>query len=419
MSGMDRRLEKRRWTPRRTAYAVGSIILAVTAVYAWSLIDGGSRLNVKAERTIVSVVERGDFQEFVPVTGTVVPISTYFLDAVEGGRVDTVYVEAGNMVRLGDEILRLSNTNLLLDIMYREAEFFHQSNNLRNTKLAMASRRLELRREILDLSHEMKKQTRVTEDNAELAERDLISERECEEALEELRYLRNRHELALETQKQDSLFRAVQIEQLEASLERMQENLRLVRLNLENLVIKAPVSGHLTSLNAEVGESKARGERLGRIDILDGFKVLASIDEHYLTRVGVGQRGSFNLSGETYGLTVVKVYPEVVDARFEVDMAFDGRGPGGIRRGQTLRIRLELGDPSEALLLSAGGFYQTTGGRWVYVVSESGDVARKRRVQLGRANAFYYEVLEGLEPGERVITSSYETFGDADRLLLK
>jgi HlyD family secretion protein len=416
---MDRRLEKRRWTPRRTAYAVGFILLVMMAVYAWSLIDGGSRLNVNAERTAVSVVERGDFQEFVSVTGTVVPISTYFLDAVEGGRVDTVYVEAGNMVRLGDEILRLSNTNLLLDIMYREAELFHQSNNLRNTTLAMASRRLELRREILDLSHEIKKQTRVTEDNAELAGRDLISEREYEEALEELRYLRERYELALQTQRQDSLYRAVQIEQLEASLERMQENLGLVRLNLKNLVIKAPVSGHLTSLNAEVGESKARGERLGRIDILDGFKVLASIDEHYVARVGVGQRGSFNLSGETYGLTVVKVYPEVVDARFEVDMAFDGREPGGIRRGQTLRIRLELGDPSEAVLLPTGGFYQTTGGRWVYVVSESGDVARKRRIQLGRANALYYEVLGGLEPGERVITSSYESFGDADRLVLK
>ena len=311
MNGMDRRLEKRKWTPRRTAYAVGSVLLAVIVIYAWSLLGGGSRLNVSAERTIVSVVERGDFQEFVSVTGTVVPISTYFLDAVEGGRVDTVYVEAGNMVGRGDEILLLSNTNLLLDIMYREAELFHQSNNLRNTKLAMASRRLEIRREILDLSHQIEKQIRITEDNSELAGRNLISEREYEEALEELRYLRKRHELALETQRQDSLYRAVQIEQLEASLERMQANLDLVRLNLENLVIKAPVSGQLTSLNAEVGESKARGERLGRIDILDGFKVLASIDEHYVARVGVGQRGSFNLSGETYGLTLVKVYSKV------------------------------------------------------------------------------------------------------------
>lgn len=419
MDGMDRRIEKKRWKPKTIAYIAGSVIVMAVILYAWIVFSHGSRLNVSAERVTVSTVERGEFQEFTPVTGTVIPIRTYFLDAVEGGRVDTVYVEAGSFVNKGDNILGLTNTNLVLDIMYREAELFQQSNNLRNTKLAMASRSLEMRRELLDLEHEIRKQTRVTEDNSELAKRELISSREYENAEDELGYLLNKYDLILETQKQDSIYRAAQINQLEASLDRMQANLKIVKQNLENLVIKAPVSGHLTSLNAEVGESKSRGERLGQIDILDGFKVRVSIDQHYIARVSAGQHGSCSLSGETYGLTVLKVYPEVVDARFGVDMGFEDEEPEGIRRGQTLRIRLELGDLSEAMLLPAGGFYQRSGGRWVYVVDESGKTARKRRIQLGRTNALYYEVLGGLEPGEQVITSSYENFGDVERLILK
>lgn len=416
---MDRPIEKSRFSPRSIAYAAAAAAAAAIIIYMWFTFDRGARLYVDAERVTISTVARGDFQEYAPVTGSVVPISTHFLDAVEGGRVDTVYVEAGVFVNRGQKILKLTNTDLLLDIMYREAELFHQSNNLRNTKLAMASRRLEIRRELLDLKHQMRQQARVVEDNEELAKRDLISSRAREEASEQLEYLRAKYEITLETQRQDSVYRAVQVEQIEASLDRMQANLKVAKANLENLVIVAPVSGHLTSLNAEVGESKEKGERLGRIDILDGFMVRAAIDEHYIGRVVVGQRGWFTLSGNRYGLTVTKVYPEVVSARFEVDMGFEGKEPEGIRRGQTLRVRLELGDLSEAVLLPVGGFYGTTGGRWVYVVDRSGDLARKREVQLGRANATDYEVLNGLEPGERVVTSSYENFGDVDLLVLK
>jgi HlyD family secretion protein len=418
MSGMDRKIEKRNWGPKRLVYVAGALLVACVLIYILFFAGFGSRLNVNSERITTFTVERGEFQEFTPVTGRVIPVRTHFLDAVEGGRVDTVYVEAGTFIHRGDKLLKLTNTNLLLDIMYREAELFQQSNNLRNTKLALAASRLEMKNQLLDLRHKIGKQKRQVEDNAELAEKNLISARNHEDAVVELEYLRDKHELTLETQKQDSLYRAVQIEQLETSLDRMEANLEVVRQNLDNLVIRAPVSGHLTSLNAEVGESKSRGERLGQIDVLDGFKVRAAIDEHYIARVEVGQHGSFALSGDQYGLTVLKVYPEVVNSRFEVDLVFEGPEPEGIRRGQTLRIRLELGELSEATLLATGAFYQATGGRWAYVIDESGDSAEKRGIQLGRVNADFYEVLGGLEPGERVITSSYDAFGDVDQLVL-
>jgi HlyD family secretion protein len=415
---MDRKIERSKWGARRLAYGAAALAILTTLIYLFFFADFDSKLNVNSERVTTFTVERGEFQEFTPVTGTVVPVRTIFLDAVEGGRVDTVYVEAGTYVGSGDRILKLTNTNLLLDIMYREAELFHQSNNLRNTKLAMAANRLEIRKQLLDLRHDIRKQERLVDDNAELARKRLISERDHEDALVDLEYLRDKYRLTLETQRQDSLYRAVQIDQLEASLDRMEANLEVVRQNLDNLVIRAPVSGHLTSLNAEVGESKARGERLGQVDVLDGFKVRASIDEHYVARVEAGQHGTFTLSGERYGLRVTKVYPEVVNSRFEVDMEFEEEEPEGIRRGQTLRIRLELGELSEAVLLATGAFYQATGGRWVYVVDESGGTASKRGIQLGRVNADYYEVLGGLEPGDRVITSSYDAFGEVEQLVL-
>jgi HlyD family secretion protein len=398
---------------------VGACIAAVIVVNGLHISKRGSRLNVKSERIRIDTVLRGEFQEFIPINGTVIPINTYYLDAVEGGRVDSVYLEAGTFVEKGQWILKLANTNLLMDVMYREAEIFQQSNNLRNTRLSMERNALEMQREVLDLEYRIAQQKRIVESNIALAEKNLISDREFEESRDGLDYLRRKLELTRQTQKQDSTFRAVQISQLEASLARMETNLSIVKQNMENLVIKAPVSGHLTSLNAEVGESKQRGERLGQIDILDGFKVRVPIDEHYITRIDIGQQATFTFAGEAFKVTVKKIYPAVVNGRFTVDMNFTGIEPAGIRRGQTLRLRLELGDLSQAVLLPTGGFFQTTGGRWVYVLDESGAEAHKRRIHLGRQNTEYYEVLDGLAPGDRVIISSYDTFGDADRIVLK
>jgi HlyD family secretion protein len=416
---VDRIIEKKRWTPRRIVYLAGGAALVLIVIYSIYAAGRGPRLNVRSERLRVSTVVLGEFQEFIPVNGTVIPINTYYLDAIEGGSVDTVCVEAGTFVEKGEVLLRLVNTNLLMDVMYREAEIFQQSNNLRNTRLSIERNSLEMKRELLELEHMIRQQRRVVETNTQLAEKNLISQREFDESKDELDYLVKKLELSKQTQEQDSIFRDNQIEQLEASLERMEANLEIVKRNMENLVIKAPVSGHLTALNAEVGESKGRGERLGQIDILDGFKVRVLVDEHYITRIDMGLNGSFRFGGDEYGVTVAKIYPEVVDGRFAVDMSFDGTEPENIRRGQTLRVHLELGEPGEALLLANGGFYQTTGGRWVFVLDESGAQARRRRVHIGRQNSEYYEVLDGLEPGEKVIVSSYDSFGDAEMLVLE
>ncbi len=416
---VDRIIKKKRWTFRRIAWILGAVLIVSLTVYSLLLSGQGSRLNVNADRLRIATVVRDEFQEYIPVTGTVIPINTYYLDAVEGGRVDTVYLEAGTFVRKGERILKLANTNLLMDVMYREAEIFQQSNNLRNTRLSMEQNSLEMERQLLELQFRISQQRRIVESNISLAHKNLISQREFDESKDELDYLERRLVLTRKTQRQDSIFRTVQIEQLEASLERMEANLAIVRRNMDNLVIRAPVSGHLTSLNAEIGESKKRGERLGQIDILDGFKVRVPIDEHYIARIDKGQQATFSLSGGTYRMTIAKIYPEVLESRFMVDMSFNGEEPGGIRRGQTFRLRLELGELSETVLLETGGFYQKTGGRWVYVLDELGAEAKKRQIHLGRQNTEFYEVLDGLEPGERVITSSYDTYGDNDRLVLK
>jgi len=416
---MDRQIKKKKWTLKRIAWMTAGAAVLFFIVYYIFFGDHSSKLNVRTERITISTVREDLFQEFIPVTGNVIPINTVYLDAIEGGIVEKRFLEAGTYVEKGDKILRLRNTNLLLDIMYREAELFQQSNNLRNTQLAMAQNQLQLRAQILDLDYQIRTQKRNYERYKELFEKNLVAEQEYQDAKDRYDYLVRNRELSLLRHQQDSLFQITQIQQIEASLERMRNNLALASENLENLTLKAPISGQLTALNAEIGESKTRGERLGQIDVLDGFKVRVRIDEHYIARIDPGQKGKFTFDNQEYTLSITKVYPEVLNGRFEVDMEFDSEEPEGIRRGQTLHIRLELGNLSEAILLSAGGFYQKTGGQWVYVVDESGEFAYKRDIRLGRQNPEAYEVLEGLEPGEKVITSSYDSYGDVDKLILK
>jgi HlyD family secretion protein len=416
---MDRIIRKKKWTVKRVAWMSAAALFLILVLRLVVFADHSSKLNVQADRITVSAVHKGEFQEFITVTGTIIPVSTIYLDAMEGGRVETIFLEAGSYVNKGDSILKLSNTDLLLDIMYREAELFQQSNNLRNTRLLMEQNRLSLSADLMELDYQISQQKRVCATDDQLKKNDLISEQEYEAARDQYNYLTKKRELTLQSHQQDSVFRDTQIRQLELSLDRMDANLEIVKQNLENLIIRAPVSGQLTSLNAEIGESKNRGERLGQIDVLDGFKVRASIDEYYIVRISMGLKGEFTLNNQIYHLVIRKVYPEVLNGRFEVDMEFTDREPEGIRRGQTLHIRLELGDLSEALLLDRGGFYQTTGGRWVYVIDQSGDVAVKRNVSLGRQNPDVFEILDGLEEGENVITSSYDNYGDKDKLILK
>jgi HlyD family secretion protein len=326
------------------------------------------------------------------------------------------------MVKKGDKLRKLTNTNLLMTLLNNEAQINRASNDLRTTRLQLEQNRLSLKQQLSEAEYNLDLYKRTFNRNEILYEQQLISKREYEDSKASYDYWKEKQKLTNESQEYDLRFREEQIKHLEASVIRMQANLDIVKQQLENLTVKAPISGYLTSLNAEIGESKNRGDRLGQIDDVEGFKVEAEIDEHYINRVAEGKVGNFNLPGkpeDTYELVVQKIYPEVTDSRFKVDLFFTGNEPPGIKRGQSLHIKLQLSEASEAILLARGGFYQTTGGNWAYVLDSSGDFALKKSIRLGRQNPQFFEVLEGLKPGEKVITSSYENFGDMERLVLK
>ena len=416
---MDRPIVKKRWTLKRIGkVGIPAAFFMVLLLY-FLIGDHSSKLNVEAERITISTVTKAPFQEYIPVTGTIQPLQTFFLDAAEGGRIDSIFVEAGNVVSKGDRILKLANTNSQLDVLYREALLFEQINNARNTRLAIEQNSLTLRGQLADVEYQIIRLQRLHDRDTLLFRKQLISRQEFEQVNDEYEYWQSKETITVENFKQDSLLRRVQLDQLNASIKRMQSNLDLVKRSLEDLVVRAPISGELTSLNAEIGQSKSPGQRLGQIDVLDGFKVRAEIDEFYISRINSGQKGTFDLGTTSYSLTVGKVYPEVREGRFEVDMLFEGSPPQGIRRGQTLQIRLQLGYLSDALIVARGAFYQKTGGQWAYVVDKSGAFAVKRNIRLGRQNPQTFEVMEGLEPGEQVITSAYDNFGDIDKLVLK
>jgi HlyD family secretion protein len=394
------------------------VLFVAFVIYIFVFGMSKSSLNVRAERLTVSEVTRGPFQEFIPVMGNVLPYYHY-LTAVEGGTVEEIFLRAGARVQKGDPILKLANTTLLINLMWRESELFQQINNLRNTRLDMERYRLNLNQQLALVENNLQQQKRVFERYQELIKDDLISQHEYELARDQYEYLVKHQELTIESQTKDIEFRERQVEALEGQVTRMEDNLEIIRSRLENLTIRAPVPGYLTSLEAEIGQSKQAGQELGQIDTLEGYRVMAGIDEHYLARVEMGRKGEFEFAGNNYAIKVTQKYPAVVEGRFRVDMEFVDETPDGITAGQTYHIRLELGDISEAILLARGGFSQTTGGNWAYVLDSSGDVALKRRIRLGRQNPDFFEVLEGLEPGEKVITSSYESFGNMDRLVLK
>ena len=420
--GMDKAIEKKKWPPKRIIKYSAIAVFIVLVGYLIIFGTGGSTLNVKTERITISAVEKGPFQEFIPIIGNVLPQYTHYLDASEGGIVEVKYIEAGTRVKKGDKILKLSNTNLLMTHLNNEAQINRASNELRSTRLQLEQNRLALKQQSSTAEYNLDNFKRIYERNKILYEQKLISKREYEDSKADYEHWTERYTLTLESQEKDLKFREEQIQNLEISVKRMLENLGILKQQLENLTIRAPLSGHLTSLNVEIGQSKNRGDRLGQIDDVEGFKVEAEIDEHYINRVAEGKVGNFNLPGkseDTHELVVKKIYPEVRDGRFRVDLFFTGKEPAGIKRGMSLHIKLQLSEASEAILLARGGFYQTTGGNWAYVLDKSGDYAVKKTIRLGRQNPQFFEVLEGLNPGEKVITSSYENFGDMERLVLK
>jgi HlyD family secretion protein len=416
-SGMDRKIDK---DPRRSRALIVVAVLVAAGALAFVLTrDHSTSFTLDGQRIRVAEVSEGPFEDFIPLRASVEPERTVYLDAIEGGRVEKVFVEEGVMVAEGQPLIELSNTQLQLDVIAREAEVSEQLNNLRNTQLAIEQNRLSLKSELVEIDYQVKRLTRLIERFEKLEGQQFLSKNEYETAVDELDYWKNRRVVTRESQAVDEKIRLAQIDQLNASIEQLEKNLELARANLENLLIRAPRDGQLTSLNAEIGESKARGERLGQIDDVDRFKATALVNEFYLNRVRRGQQALLTINNRDYELEVSKVYPEVQSAQFEIDLRFVGEAPRNIRRGQTLQARLVLSDTTEsAVLVDNGPFFNDTGGAWVFVLDADGMVARRRPVQFGRRNPENIEVMAGLVPGDRVIVSSYQSFIEVERLLI-
>lgn len=416
---MDKKIEKKRWGVQKIGLYVLGLAAAVflfTAIYRDA---GTSRLNVEQERLLTDTINHGVFKEYITLFGVVEPIKTVYLDAIESGRVEEVMLENGAMVEKGQEIMRLSNLDLQLNVLNQEAQVVNQINDIRQTSILMDQQSLNLKELALDIRFRIDLFEKRTARNSMLYRDSVISQVDFEETQDEYEHLVRRAALLEKTIEKDSLFQIMQQNQMTTTLDLMKRNLEFAKNSLDNLTIRAPISGQVSSLDSELGQLINRGERIAQIDILDNFKIRAQIDEYYISRIFPNQKGSFVMDGRTYTLTVNKIYPEVTNGTFEVDMLFEGEQPGNIKRGQSISLKLSLSDETQATLLAKGGFYQTTGGNWVYVLDANGGVARKRDIRVGRQNPNYYEVLEGLNDGDIVIVSSYENFGDKDELVLK
>ena len=416
---MDKPLEKKYWTLRRIG--IIGIPVAIILFVLISIVFGDCRsaLNVQKERLTLSTVTSDLFQDYIPVTGEVLPIETFFLDVVEGGRVVQKYVEEGAFLKIGDPIIKLENANLALNMIYNQTQVVEQENNLRTFKLTLEQNKLSLQTQILNLNIQIQNQKRIYETNKKLYEKNLIPQNDFESSRDQYEYLLKSRDLSLQSYSLDSLSRGEQIKQLEVQLKQFQTNMKLIEDQFSNLTVRAPINGQLTALNAEIGKSIALGQNIGQIDDTTMSKVRVDIDEHYIARVHEGQTGECTLDDHQYKLVAKKVFVQVTNGRFQADMNFIGDAPQGIRRGQTVHIKLELGGLTKAILIETGGFYSTTGGQWIFVVDKSGTFAVKRQIKIGRQNPQYYEVLEGLNVGERVITSSYENYGDVEKLILQ
>jgi len=416
-AGMDRRVEKKVSRKQIAIYAAIGIVLVAFAWWFVDTIAGGRSLTVNSQRIAISPVTTGTYEDFIPLRGRLVPSSTVFLDAIEGGRVEQVLVEDGAMVEAGDLIAVLSNTNLQLEVLGREAAVTEQLNNMRTIELQLEQNRLAHKRNLVEIDYQVTRLSREIERQRELLTNNLVSQSTIDQLQDELTYYRNRRDVTLESQATDARLQEQQLVQLRAAGEQLQAGLGFARKNLQDLSVRAPVAGKLSGFNIEIGQSITRGGRLGQIDDPDGYKLNARIDEYYLGRVDLELPAIAEHNGRELELRVAKIYPQVNEGNFEVDMTFDQQ-PEGLRRGQTLQTRLTLGDNTDAILIPNGAFYQETGGKWVFVVAPDGSEAIKRNVRLGRRNSEFIEVLDGLEPGERVITSPYTSFVGMDRLSL-
>ncbi len=413
---MDKKIEKKNWTLKRVA-TYGGIALFVGFVgYQLVFADTRSKLKIEKDKITISEVKRGVFQEFIPQTGTVEPSHTVYLDAIEGGTIKRVVAESGAILKKGDVVLELSNLNRELSVLQQEASLNESVNRTRDTRLSITRNDLEQRQTLALVENQLQILAPQYKRQKQLFEKKLISKQEFEKTEADYKYNVERKRITYEVYKNDSVERIRQIKELNLSEQRMTLNLNGVGKILDNLIIRAPIDGQLSRPQLDAGQNVNSGQRLGQVDIVGSYKVRVPIDELYLPRITTGLHASTTFNNKDYELEITYIYPTIQNGRFEVDMNFVGETPQGVRRGQSLRLRIELGQSSEELLLPVGGFYKDTGGNWVYV--QEGNQAVKRDVKLGRKNTENLEVLEGLKPGDKVITSSYENFGNNEVLLL-
>lgn len=416
LSGMDRRIEGPRIPLSWAVGGAGALVLLLITGYAVYKYGFTRTLTVGADRLTVSEVQYGTFHEYIPVTGNVVPRETVYLDAVEGGQVTDINAEEGQMVKAGDPLLKLKNTDLQLSVIESEARVSEQLNQLFLTRLQIEQTRLQHQRDLLGAEWQIGDLTRKLRRNEPLVRSGAAKAADVEDLRAQLDYQKNLRLAIIEATKSDADLQKQELTQVQEAYDQLNNNLKVARSNLEDLVVKAPISGQLTTFEAKVGESKAKGQRIGQIDEIDAFKVSAFVDEFYLSRVQIGQKATADVDDKTYNFTVTKVYPNVKDRQFEVDLAFDGDMPNTVRRGQTLRLNIEIGAASKSLMLANGPYIDDTDGRWVFVLSPDNSVAIRRPVTIGRRNPDYVEVEGGLTKGERVITSGYDQFVKFDQI---
>lgn len=390
------------------------------AFVMWLILrDSSSTLRIDSHTAIIAAVQHGEFNDYVRITGQVQPITTVQISPLEGGIVERLVVEEGTSVKRGDVLVVMSNNQLNLSILNSEAELAEKENHLRNTLISMEQEKLMLRQEKLQLDLDVERKNRAFRQNDELYRENLVSREVWMQSKEDYELAERRRGLVQERQRQDSIYRSVQVQQLEGSLANMRRNMQLIRQRVENLKIKSPIDGELGLLDVVLGQSVSSGQKIGQINDLSSYKVEANVDEHYIDRVRPGLEATFERQENTFKTLLRKVYPEVRNGQFRADFNFTGERPENIRTGQTYYLNLELGQPSSAIIIPRGSFYQVTGGKWIYVLSEDGSKAYKREIRIGRQNPQHYEVLEGLQANEKVIVSSYEGYGENDVLILK
>ena len=416
---MDKIIEKKHgialaFTIKALPYWFGALLLSL--IIYLLVRDNTSTMRINPDTLTIATVTKGDFNDYIRLNGQVLPMTTIQISPQEGGVVQKIIVEEGTQVKAGDPILLLSNDNLDLQILNSEAELAEKENILRNTLISMEQQKLNLQQEQLQLQTEVKRCLRIYEAQRALYNDQLISREDYLRAEEDYHLANNRLTLVKNRTYQDSLYRSVQIQQMQESLENMRLNMQMIRRRKENLTIKAPIDGEVGLLDVVLGQSIAQGTKIGQINDLTNYKIEAQIDEHYIDRVFAGLEATFDRQDEHYSAVIRKVYPEVRNGKFRADFKFVNEQPANIRSGQTYYLNLQLGQSEEAVLIPRGSFFQTTGGKWIYVLNEQGDRAIKREIRIRRQNPQFYEVIEGLQPGDKVITSSYEKFGNNEVL---